>query len=172
MEVNDNVEFNFNMHNVCELIGNGDQNEQIEMHNVDITTLDFKNTVFKCSRALVATLYSSSTLSRAHVDEIIKLISELFSGNFMMMLRSKTLSLLRTIEQRDKNNEIQHLIEMFDIIEKLFEGLETERQRVNALKASQCYISPRTYIIGVSEKIKKIGNVPVLTPIVTSQVSG
>ena len=60
---------------------------------------------------------------------------------------------------------MQHLIEMFNTIENVFQGLETETQRVNALKASQTYICPQTYRIEVSEKMKKVGNVTILTPI-------
>ncbi|RLU15468.1 hypothetical protein DMN91_012462 [Ooceraea biroi] len=79
------------------------------------------------------------------------------------MLRSKILSTLRAVEQRP--NDIQHLIEMFDTIKNVFQGLETETQRMNALKASQSYICPQTYRIAVSEKMSKVGNVSVLTPI-------
>lgn len=97
------------------------------------------------------------------MQEIIELISELFSSNFITTLRNKTLSILRTVEQRE--NDIQQLMEMFNTIENLFQGLETEKQRISALKGSQFYICPQTYIIGASKKIKKVGNIAILTPI-------
>jgi len=37
---------------------------------------------------------------------------------------------------------MQQLIEIFNTIENVFQGLKTETQRVNALKASQSYICP------------------------------
>lgn len=165
MEVNENAELNFNMANALEQIDNDDHNlRHIEdIHNVAITALDFKNAIFTSSRALIAKLYAPSTLNRAHVQEIIQLISELFSGSFITMLRAKTLSILRAVEHRE--NDIQDLIEMFNAIENIFQGLETERQRVNALKASQSYICPQTYRIGVSEKMIKIGKIAVLRSI-------
>jgi len=151
------------MRKLFEQIDNGDQNEQIRcMPNSVITALDFKNVIFESSRALIAKLYTLSTLNRTHVQEIIELISEFFSGGFIAMLRSKTLSILRAEDQRQN---MQHLIEMFNTIENVFEGLKTEIQRVNALKVSYSYICPQTYRIGISEKMIKIGNITVLKPI-------
>jgi len=88
-EINENIELNLNMRNLFE-IDNGDQNEQIRcMHNSAITALHFKNFIFESSRALIAKLYTLSTLNRAHVQEVIELISEFFSGGFIAMLRSE-----------------------------------------------------------------------------------
>lgn len=165
-ELNENEELNLNIRNAVEPIDYGDENEQIgDMHNVAITALDFKKVIFESSRALVATLYASSTLNRAHVQEIIELISEFFSNKFITMLRSKTLSMLRAVEQELRQDNLQHLIEMFNTLENILQGFETETQRINALKASESYICPRTYRIGVSEKTVKIGNFAVLKPI-------
>lgn len=72
-EVNENVELNLNMRNALE---NGNQNEHIEDINNDITSLDFKRIIFESARALVAKLYAPSTFNRAHVQEVIELISE------------------------------------------------------------------------------------------------
>jgi len=139
-EINENVELNLNIRNLFEQIDNDNQNEQIRcMHNGAITALDFKNVIFESSRALIAKLYTLSTLNRAHVQEVIELISEFFSGGFIAMLRSKTLSILRAEDQR---LNMQHLIEMFNTIENVFEGLKTETQKVNALKISYSYICP------------------------------
>lgn len=97
-ELNENEELNLNIRNNVEPIDYGDENEQIgDMYNAAITALDFKKVIFESSRALVATLYASSTLNRAHVQEIIELISEFFSNKFITMLRSKTLSMLRAM---------------------------------------------------------------------------
>jgi len=127
-EINENVELNLNVRNLFEQIDNGDQNEQIRcMHNGAITALDFKNVIFE-SRALIAKLYTLSTLNRTHVQEVIELISEFFSAGFIAMLRSETLSILRAEDQRQN---MQHLIEMFNTIENVFEGLKTETQRVH-----------------------------------------
>lgn len=54
---------------------------------------------------------------------------------------------------------------MFNTLKNVLQGFETETQRVNALKASESYICPQTYRIGVSEKIVKVGNLAVLKPI-------
>jgi len=91
-EINEDVILNFNIRN--EQIDH-DQNEQIEdMHNVAITALDFKKAIFESSRALIAKLYASSTLNRTHVQEIIELISEFFSGGVITIFRLKILSIL------------------------------------------------------------------------------
>lgn len=165
-ELNENEELNLNIRNDVEPIDYGDENEQIgDMYNAAITALDFKKVIFESSRALVATLYASSTLNRAHVQEIIELISEFFSNKFITMLRSKTLSMLRAVEQELRHDNLQHLIEMFNTLENILQGFETETQRINALKASESYICPRTYRIGVSEKTVKVGNFAVLKPI-------
>ncbi|KMQ88400.1 hypothetical protein RF55_12125, partial [Lasius niger] len=161
-EVHENLALNFNMRNALEQIDN--PNEQIgDMRNIAITALDFKKAIFESSRALIAKLYASTTLNRVQVQEIIELFSDFCSGGFITMFRFKTLSMLQAAEQRQ--NDMQQLIEMFNTIQNVFQGLETETQRVNALKASQSYICPQTYRIGVSEKMIKVGNVAVLRPI-------
>lgn len=119
-ELNENEELNLNMRNADEPINYGDENEQIkDMYNVAITALDFKKVIFESSRALVATLYASTTLNRAHVQEIIELISKFFSNKFIPMLRSKTLSMLRAVEQELRQDNLQHLIEMFNTLENI-----------------------------------------------------
>jgi len=155
-KINENIELNLNKKNLFEQIDNGDQNEQIKcMHNGAITALDFKNVIFESSRALIAKLYILSILNRAHVQEIIELISEFFSGGFIAMLRSEILSIWRAEDQRQY---MQHLIEMFNIIENVFEVLKTETQRVEctlSLKVNYSYICSQTYRIGISKKNDK-----------------
>lgn len=99
LEVNENVELNFNMRNALQQID--DQDEQIEgMHDIVFTAFDFKKAVFESSRALVAKLYASSTFNRVHVQNIIEFILEFLCGNFVTMLKSKVLSMLRDVDQR------------------------------------------------------------------------
>lgn len=54
---------------------------------------------------------------------------------------------------------------MFNTMQNIFQGLETETQRINALKASQFYVCPQSYRIGIAEKVTKVGEITILTPI-------
>lgn len=122
-EINKNIELDFNRNTLQQI--DGGQNEQIDniIHELAFTILNFKKAVFESSRTLVAKLYAS-TLNRSHVQEIIELILEFVSGNFLTMLKSKTLSILQGINQRQY--DMQNLTEMFNIMQNIFQGLNTE----------------------------------------------
>lgn len=157
LPVNDNLPINEDVPNNVE-----DDDVNIR-HFQDITVLHFQNILFQSSLNLVAKLYYDVTLNRTQVQNIIDYIKNFASSDFLEVLKHKILTVARN--NNIPQEEIEDLDAMFVAVREMFLDFATETLRVNALKQSHCYIGPKSYIIGVDEKIRKEGDNFVLTPV-------
>lgn len=156
--VHDNFPISMN-ENVPNLEGNHVDIRQFH----EITAIRFKNILFRSCLALSAKLYNDITLNRTQVQNIIDHIITFISNGFLELLKDKTLTILT--DNNISQDEIENLDAMFAAMHNMFLGLETETQRVKALEGSYCYIAPKSYIISMDEKMKKIRGNLVLTPV-------
>lgn len=121
-------------------------NEKITLQNCDITSYDFKKALVKSSLVFILKLYASNTLNRTHIQEIVNLVSELLTSGYINLLKTKVFNILQN--SNHKSEDLQELSLMFDTCENIFDGLQTDYQRLNAFKDSDCYVAPVSYIIG------------------------
>lgn len=114
--------------------------------NDSITLYDIKKALVDSSLVFVSKLYASNTLNRAHVQEIVDAASELLSSGYLNILRNKVLKMLSKFDF--SNEELRELSLMFNVCENIFAGLHSDYERLKALKESEFYIAPISYIIG------------------------
>ncbi|XP_011859520.1 PREDICTED: uncharacterized protein LOC105557006 [Vollenhovia emeryi] len=138
---------------INENIPNNLQGNNVDIRQFhEITVLNFQNILFQSSLALVAKLYNDITLNRTQVQNILSHVKKFASNGFLEMLKDKTLTVVKN--NNVPQEEIEALDAMFAAFRNMFSGLETETQQVNALRQSHCYISPKSYIISIGEKMK------------------
>lgn len=145
-------------------VPNNLQGNDVNIRQFDeITVLNFQNILYESSLAVSAKLYDDISLNRTQVQNILEYVKEFASSGFLEILKTKTFTVLRDNNVPLEN--IEDLDTMFALIHNMFSGFETETQRVNALEQCHCYVGPKSYIIGVSEKMKKIEGNLVLSPV-------
>ncbi|KYM95062.1 hypothetical protein ALC62_14308 [Cyphomyrmex costatus] len=164
IEINhDNVDGNPAIH-INENVPNNLQENNVDIRQFhEITVINFQNILFQSSLALVAKLYNDLTLNRTQVQNTLDYFKNFASSSFLEVLKDKTLTVLR--DNNVSQDEIENLDAMFAAIHNMFSGFETETQRINALEQSFCYVRPTSYVIGMSEKMKKERGNMVLTPV-------
>lgn len=64
----------------------------------------------------------------------------------MSLLKNKVCNILQ--KSNHSSEDLQELCLMFDDCENIFDGLQTEHQRVKTFKESDCYVAPISYVIG------------------------
>ncbi|XP_043481648.1 uncharacterized protein LOC122510809 [Leptopilina heterotoma] len=140
----------------------GNNEEHNEIDRAPATSVILRNTLYNSSLALSAKLYSSNTLNRAQIQDVIDYMKEYSSSGFLEDLKSRVDNMLRDTNQREE--DVRELNQMFSVLQNPFSKLETEYLRMNALEDHDCYIRPVSYIIGPGEKIKNINGQAVVTP--------
>lgn len=157
--INDNPPMLIN-ENVCYNLQDNDM-DVMQFHQ--ITVLNFQNILFQSSLALAAKLYNDITLNRNQVHNIFEDIKTFVLSGFLEIVKNKTLTVVRNNNVPEE--DIEHLDAIFVAMQNMFSGLETEGQRVNALEHSYCYIRPKSYIISVGEKMRRVRHNLILTPV-------
>lgn len=151
---------------VANVLPDADDNKQQNEVDIDyapITPAILRNTLFNSSLSLSAKLYSSNSLNRSQIQDVIDYIHEYSSSGYLEVLISKVCLMLRNTNQREE--DVHELNDMFIAQQNSFFGLETEYLRMKALEANDCYIRPISYIIGPGEKIKNINGQAIVTPV-------
>lgn len=128
-----------------------------------VTVAQFKTSLYNSSLGLASKLYSSNSLNRAQIQDILDCVNEHSSNAHLHVLKAKVYSML---QDRERNHrDFNDLDEMFSALENMFMGLETETRRINALKAVSCYIPPIPYGIGEGNRVRRIQGQRVNIPV-------
>lgn len=132
-----------------------DFNVNVEPINVpEPSVQDFQMAIYESSLALAAKLYSDPSLNRARIQDILNLSSDFMSSGFLDVVENKLNFMLRDYQGPQK--DIDDIRLMFSSMHDSLKGLNTERQRLNAFKDSNCYVEPQSFYIGVGEVLKLI----------------
>jgi len=111
-----------------------------------ISVYDVKKALVDSTLIFVSKLYASNTLNRAHVQEIVNAASELLSSGYLNILKNKVFTMLSKFDY--SNEELRELSLMFNACDNIFAGLYSDYERLEALKESEFYIAPTSYVIG------------------------
>lgn len=135
----------------------------VAINDPPVSVLDFKSLLFNSSLALSCQLYENVTLNISQVQSIIGYFREYMSSGVLNILKTNVFSMLQNTNESE--NDLNNLNEIFQTLENLFQGLETERLRIKCLEQTSCYIHLVTYNIGVIKKIKNVNGNAILTPV-------
>lgn len=111
-----------------------------------LSVYDVKKALGDSALLFVSKLYASNTLNRAHVQEIVDAASELLSSGYINILKNKVFTMLSKFDY--SNKELRELSLMFNTYDNIFAGLHSDYERLEALKESEFYIAPTSYVIG------------------------
>ncbi|KAE8744660.1 hypothetical protein FOCC_FOCC008663 [Frankliniella occidentalis] len=163
-EVIDSVEgANINVINYdIEIETDHDNNEILdvqlnELAQDEISVLDFKLALYTSSLSLSAKLYSVPSLNRFRIQSILEMCSDFSGSGFLDLLESKVIGMLRNFN--GPQQDLLDLGEMFNSLRNSLEGLETESQRVAALKEYDAYFTLQSYFIGRDWIMKKVNGI-------------
>lgn len=122
------------------------QNVEPYNSNSNSTLHDIKKALVNSTFMFVSQLYSSYTINRVHVQEIIDVVSELLVSEYLSILKKGVFTSLSKFNCT--NEALSELSSISNACENIFDGLHTEYERLQAFKESTCYIAPVTYVIG------------------------
>jgi len=122
------------------------RDEESTSDNDNVTSYALKKALVESSLVFVSNMYASSTLNRIHIQEIIDSASELLTSGYLNLLKTKVVNTLQTLNCNSEN--LYEISCMFDDCENIFDDLQTDYQRIQAFKDSDCYVASVKYIIG------------------------
>lgn len=119
-----------------------------------LSSTNLRETVTDSALRFISKLYSSPTMNRNGVEEVINGFNLLLEDMQIQAVRSKVLEILQ-----ENNVPIQEILQVqsyFEAITNPFQDLETDFLRLEALKESNMYIEPNAYVIGSQYVTKQI----------------
>jgi len=147
-------------------VNNDHNDESMCVDSVDSensnATLDFFHAVNNAVITTAANLYSSDTVTRSHVQDVIQEMKELFCGSFLTILEESVMNALQAAESK----EISVIRVMFDIMKGMFDDMDSEWKRLQVFREQKAYIDPDQYPVGTANVQKNVRGQIVLEPTV------
>ncbi|XP_051172350.1 uncharacterized protein LOC127288755 [Leptopilina boulardi] len=128
--------------------------QELKNEEYNPNLLDLKQDVFDIALSFSSKMYSSTSMTRSSVQEVIENVSKLSNNRVMKFLENKVVNTLKLYKA--PTDDILKIQSLFDFVSKPFEGLETDYLRLQALEEMGVYVPPKPFVVGSEYKTKKI----------------
>ena len=151
-----------------------DNNNEVQINPIiqpeqEVTVPQLMNSIFTASLMYVSKLHAHDALPRSVVQDVVTFNQDFSSSGFIDILKHRVTMLFQRLHELDPadnvDNDILEINQMFEILKRPFEGLETEIQRFNAFRANNTLIEPEQFIMGIRVLSVHVNGHPVLQPV-------
>jgi methionine synthase II (cobalamin-independent) len=114
------------------------------------SSTSYNDIIINCVLEFITSLYTKPTVTEILIQQIIKGVSMLFSGELILHLKNKVMSLLEVCSASDKNE----IMSMFNDLENPFLNFKTEYQRMKYFEYNNLIFKSKTIVLGFTPEKK------------------
>lgn len=129
----------------CEIPFVGEENID---DDVDVDTFFDERGINLAAAAFIAKLKSHATIPASVVNDILNDVEEFFSSGCIKLLHKKTHRVLQMFNIELTDCRVQDLLQNFEKLGDIFNGLKTEYQQMKYFEQSGLYIAPESIVVG------------------------